>query len=52
MEELTNLGENLEELGSLAENLNPAEEIVSGMSDSVGQVAEQVQDDIGSLFGV
>ena len=51
MEELTNLGENFEGLGSLAENLNPAEEILSEVSDSVGQVAEQAQGDIGRLFG-
>lgn len=51
MEELTNLGKSFEELGSLAENINPAEQALSEVSDPIDQVVEQVQGDIGSLLG-
>lgn len=58
MEELTNIGESIGDLGAIAENLNPAEEIggqieevTGGLSDSIGQAAEQVEGGIGDIFG-
>ena len=58
MEELSNIANGVGDIGSVAESLNPTEEITAqiedvtgGLGDVTGQVTEQVEGTIGNIFG-
>lgn len=58
MEELTNITDNFGDLGAIAENLNPleelgaqAEEAVGGIGDSIGGVADSAQGAADDILG-
>ena len=57
MEQLSNILSGAGDLGAVAENLNPAEEVTgqieeatAGLGDAAGQATEQVEG-LGSIFG-
>ncbi len=58
MEELTNLTENFGDVGAIAENFNPledigtqAEEAIGGIGDSIGGVADSAQGAADDILG-